>query len=175
MFETSLTLSLVVELGISGGLAGVARFAGGAVAISGEDMITILTRCTTWLTKGSCHSVPDDAYERTALESCRACSPRRDCCRACGGCGACICCRFATRRNRPCEVPRVTAEIIAAGGAAFQQAYAVGLRIIALSSLNFGALAIIACCFCNDIGPKMNNKIEVFLENDEHAEKNKYL
>lgn len=72
------------------------------------------------------------------------------------------------------KVPGVTNEIIAAGGTAFQQAYVVGLRTTALSSLSFGVLAIIACCFCNDIGPKMNNKIEVFLENDENAEKNKY-
>jgi hypothetical protein len=72
------------------------------------------------------------------------------------------------------KVSGVTNEIIAAGGAAFQQAYVVGLRTTALSSLSFGVLAIIACCFCNDIGPKMNNKIEVFLENDENAEKNKY-
>jgi hypothetical protein len=72
------------------------------------------------------------------------------------------------------KVPGVTNEIITAGGAAFQQAYVVGLRTTALSSLSFGVLAIIACCFCNDIGPKMNNKIEVFLENDENAEKNKF-
>jgi hypothetical protein len=72
------------------------------------------------------------------------------------------------------QVPGVTNEIIAVGGAAFQQAYVVGLRTTALSSLSFGVLAIIACCFCNDIGPKMNNKIEVFLENDENAEKNQF-
>jgi len=57
------------------------------------------------------------------------------------------------------KTPGVTSEIIAAGGEAFQQAYVVGLRTTALSSLSFGVLAIIACCFCNDIGPKMNNKI----------------
>jgi hypothetical protein len=72
------------------------------------------------------------------------------------------------------KIPGVTNSIIAAGGAAFQQAYVVGLRTTALSSLSFGIIAIIACCFCNDIGPKMNNKIEVFLENDENANKNKY-
>jgi hypothetical protein len=64
--------------------------------------------------------------------------------------------------------------VLGAAGAAVREAYVVGLRTTALSSLSFGIVAIIACCFCNDIGPKMNNKIEVFLENDENAEKNQY-
>ena len=72
------------------------------------------------------------------------------------------------------QVPGITNEIAAAAGAAFQQSYVVGLRTTALSSLSFGVVAIIACFFTNDIGPKMDNKIEVFLENDENAEKNKY-
>jgi hypothetical protein len=46
--------------------------------------------------------------------------------------------------------------------------------VTALSSLSFGILAIIACVCCNDIGHKMNEKIEVFLENDEYADKNVY-
>lgn len=72
------------------------------------------------------------------------------------------------------QVPGITNEIAAAAGAAFQQSYVVGLRTTALSSLSFGIVAIIACLFCNDIGHKMDDKIEVFLENDENAEKNKY-
>lgn len=72
------------------------------------------------------------------------------------------------------QVPGITNEITAAAGAAFQQSYVVGLRTTALSSLSFGILAIIACLFCNEIAHKMDNKIEVFLENDENADKNKY-
>lgn len=33
---------------------------------------------------------------------------------------------------------------------------------------------VIACIFCQDIEHKMNDKIEVFLENDEHADKNRF-
>jgi len=47
-------------------------------------------------------------------------------------------------------------------------------RTVALSSLAFGVIAIIACFFLEDIGPKMTPKIEVFLENDVQAEKNKF-
>jgi hypothetical protein len=72
------------------------------------------------------------------------------------------------------KVPGITNEIIAAAGAAFQQSYVVGLRTTALSSLSFGVIAIIACLFCNEIAHKMDDRIEVFLENDENAEKNKY-
>ena len=38
----------------------------------------------------------------------------------------------------------------------------------------FGLVALIATFFLEDIGPKMNNKIEIFLENDVQADKNKY-
>jgi len=48
------------------------------------------------------------------------------------------------------------------------------LSTVALGSLGFGGLAIIACFFLEDIGPKMTPKIEVFLENDVQAEKNKF-
>lgn len=47
-------------------------------------------------------------------------------------------------------------------------------RKVALASLGFGGLGIIACFFLEDIGPKMNSQIEAFLENDVQAEKNKY-
>ena len=33
---------------------------------------------------------------------------------------------------------------------------------------------MVACCFLEDIGQKMNSKIEIYLENDVYAEKNKY-
>lgn len=72
------------------------------------------------------------------------------------------------------KVPGITTQIIVAAGAAFQQSYVVGLRTTALSSLSFGICGIIACLCCKDIGPKMTNKIEIFLENDENADKNKY-
>jgi hypothetical protein len=47
-------------------------------------------------------------------------------------------------------------------------------RKVAFASLAFGGVAIIASFFLEDIGPKMNNKIEIFLENDVQADKNKY-
>ena len=40
--------------------------------------------------------------------------------------------------------------------------------------MGFAGAGIIACFFIEDIGPKMNRKIEVFLENDVEAHMNKY-
>ncbi|KAF1847133.1 MFS general substrate transporter [Cucurbitaria berberidis CBS 394.84] len=142
-----------VELGISGGLAGVSRFAGGAVAISVYQ--TILTNVQSSKTL---ELVPT-AATAAGLPSSSV---------------SALLAALPLGATALAKVPGITNEIIAAAGAAFQQAYVVGLRTTALSSLSFGILAIIACCFCNDIGPKMDNKIEVFLENDENAEKNRY-
>lgn len=72
------------------------------------------------------------------------------------------------------QIPGITPSIIAAAGAAFRQSYVLGLRTTALSSLSFGVVAIVACLFCNDIGHKMDDKIEVYLENDENAERNRF-
>lgn len=47
-------------------------------------------------------------------------------------------------------------------------------RTVSLTLMGFGGVGIIGCFFIEDIGPKMNRKIEVFLENDVGAQKNKY-
>ncbi len=46
--------------------------------------------------------------------------------------------------------------------------------MVAYSSVAFGVVALIATFFLEDIGPKMNKKIEIFLENDVQADKNKF-
>lgn len=38
----------------------------------------------------------------------------------------------------------------------------------------FGLTGVILCLFLEDIEPKMTPKIEIFLENDALADKNKY-
>lgn len=42
----------------------------------------------------------------------------------------------------------------------------------ALASLAFAGTGLIACLLCENIDHKMNDKTEVFLENDINAEKN---
>jgi hypothetical protein len=67
------------------------------------------------------------------------------------------------------KVPGITAEIASAARQAFQESYVIGLRITALSSLVFGIPGIIACICCKDIGHRMNDKTEVFLQDDQDS------
>lgn len=73
------------------------------------------------------------------------------------------------------SVPGVTSAMAAAAGAAFTSSLIVAIRTVALVSVAFGGVGMVACLWCEDIGPKMDNKhIEVFLENDVQAAKNHY-
>ena len=72
------------------------------------------------------------------------------------------------------SVPGVSKAIAAAAGAAYEHSYIVGIRTVALASIAFGGFGMLACLWCEDITPKMDKHIEVFLENDVQAEKNKY-
>lgn len=142
-----------VELGIAGGLAGVSRFAGGAVAIT--VFSTILSNVTT---KNMKVLVPAAATAAGLPESSVSA----------------LMAALPLGASALAAVPDITDAVITAASKAYQQAYVVGVRTTALSSLSFGIVAIIACLFCNDIDKKMNNKIEIYLENDVNAEKNKY-
>lgn len=46
--------------------------------------------------------------------------------------------------------------------------------LVAMVSLAFGILGIIACALCKDVDSKMNNKIEVYLENTDLRDRNKF-
>ncbi|CAK7210970.1 hypothetical protein SBRCBS47491_000959 [Sporothrix bragantina] len=142
-----------VELGIAGGLAGVSRFAGGAVAIT--VFSTILSNVTS---RNMLKLVPA-AATAAGLPSSSV---------------SALLAALPLGAKALEAVPGISDSIIAAASKAYQQAYVVGLRTTALSSLSFGIVAIIACICCNDIDDKMNNKIEIYLENDVNADKNKY-
>lgn len=110
------------ELGIAGGLAGVARFARGALAIS--VYTTILSNVVT---TNAIKLVPV-AAEAAVLPANSA---------------------MALLEALPLgaaaleKVPGITLKIVEAAGAAYQRAYVVRLRTAALSSLSFGIIEII--------------------------------
>lgn len=141
------------ELGIAGGLAGVSRYAGGAVAVT--LFATVL-------------SVTQSGYASThviaAAEAAGASPSTAEAVLAALPLGA-----AALEK-----VQGLTTAIATAAGGAFVDSYVHGVKYVALSSLAFGCVAIISCFFLEDIGPKMTPKIEVFLENDVQAEKNKF-
>ncbi|KAK4994440.1 hypothetical protein LTR66_005528 [Elasticomyces elasticus] len=142
-----------VELGISGGLAGVSRTAGGAVAAT--VFLTVLFSVQEGY--AATHVVP-----------------------AAEAAGASPAVAEAVAKALPLgsaalkKVPGLTAAIAEAAGAAFVESFVQGLKTVSLTLMGFGGVAIIACFFIEDIGPKMNKKIEVFLENDVEASRNKF-
>lgn len=142
-----------VELGIAGGLAGVARYAGGAVAVTIYETILINVQAI-------------QAAKLVPVAVIKAGGTR--------AIGEKLVTAIPLGMAAIEAVQGTTIEMVTVAGAAFVQSYVVALRSIALTSLAFGVLAIIACLFCEDIGDKMDSKIEIFLENDVQAEKNRF-
>ncbi|KAK4959113.1 hypothetical protein LTR10_003912 [Elasticomyces elasticus] len=141
------------ELGVAGGLAGVARYAGGAVAVT--TFATILG--TTQVSYATSHVIP-------AAEAAGASPATAEAVLAALPLGA-----AALEK-----VQGLTTAIATAAGTAFVESYVQAVKTVALASIGFGGLAMIACLFLEDIGPKMTPKIEIFLENDVQADKNKF-
>ena len=71
-------------------------------------------------------------------------------------------------------VSGVTVAMADAAGAAYIASLIVAIRTVALVSIAFGGVGMIGCLWCEDIEPKMNKHIEVFLENDVQALKNQF-
>jgi len=66
------------------------------------------------------------------------------------------------------------AAVVAAVGKAVQKANEIGIQGIAYASVAFGIIGIAASLCCKDVDAKMTNKIEVYLENSEYADRNKH-
>ena len=106
--------------------SGVARFAGGSVAIS--IYTTILTNVQG---KEAARIIPAAATAAGLPES------------SVGALLAALPLGSAALK----EVPGITADVIAAASEAFKQSYVVGLRTTCLSSLSFGVIGIIGTSF----------------------------
>ncbi|KAF2648443.1 MFS general substrate transporter [Lophiostoma macrostomum CBS 122681] len=140
-------------LGISGGLAGTARYAGGAVA-AGCYSTAISNGITTKAPALITQAALDRGVPQSAIPAVVAAA--------------------ASGSAALQKIPGVTEEAIEAITLAYKYAVAYGLRNAALASMAFGIVGVILACFCEDIEPKMNDKIEVFLENDALADKNRF-
>jgi hypothetical protein len=137
------------DLGHSGGISGVSRFAAGTIAAA--VYTTILTNTVT---KWTLRYVPS-AVEAAGLAASKVPALLVD----------------ASSATFAKDYP---ATVVAAYGGAVQRAYEKGIQNVAYASLAFGIVGIIACACCKDVNEKMNNKIEVYLENTENANRNKY-
>ncbi|KAF2476268.1 MFS general substrate transporter [Lindgomyces ingoldianus] len=141
------------QLGISGALAGVARWTGGA--LSSSIYLAILSNVQIEqagkLISKAVAATGGSQATATALIS-----------------------AIPLGAEAIAKIPGTTEAMVAAAGGAFVQSYVVALRTVCLTSIAFGVVGTICCCLSNDIGPKMNDKIEVFLENDVQAGKNRF-
>ncbi|KAF2006271.1 MFS general substrate transporter [Amniculicola lignicola CBS 123094] len=139
------------DLGFSGGLAGMARYAGGSLAQAIYTSILSNTQSSrVAATLPSAAVAAGMTAENASL----------------------LLAAFPLGAEAIAAVPGTNAEALAAAALAFQWSYAHALKIVALSSLAFGGAGLICCFLCEDLGPKMTDKTEVFLENDINAEKN---
>ncbi|KAI1617384.1 fungal trichothecene efflux pump [Exophiala viscosa] len=142
-----------VELGIAGGLAGVFRSAGGSLAVAVYSTILGNTQ------SASAAKLVPEAVTRAGLNPLDVPAVLK---------------ALPLGSTALFKVPGMTAAIVEAAEVALQNSYVHGFKITELSALAFGVVGIIASICCSDIGPKMTPKIEVFLENDVEAEKNKF-
>ncbi|PGH19675.1 hypothetical protein AJ80_03830 [Polytolypa hystricis UAMH7299] len=137
------------DLGISGGIAGVFRFAAGSI---GAAIYTTVLNNT--VSKYTLRLVPPAAIAAGLPESKVA--------------------DLLAVVSTPEMATSFSTEIALAATEAVKEAYVHGVRVVALVSMAFGIIGIVACLCCKDVEPKMTNKIEVYLENDELASRNKY-
>ncbi|OQU95414.1 hypothetical protein CLAIMM_01626 isoform 2 [Cladophialophora immunda] len=142
-----------IELGIAGGLAGVSRESGGAVAVTSFQTILVHVQ-----TRYAARHVAPAAMAAGA-------SPKV---------AQAVAAALPLGAATLAKVQGLTPAIAAAASDAFLESYVQGLKTVALALTGFGCVAILACFFIEDIGPKMTRKIEIFLENDVEAHKNKF-
>ncbi|KAL5337483.1 fungal trichothecene efflux pump [Aspergillus crustosus] len=137
------------NLGVSGGISGCIRFAAGAVATSIYQ--TVYSRSTTkyieeYIPKAVIAAGLDEAQVPDLLAV------------VTGGAAA---------------LAEYTPAVASAAVDALNDAYCKAIFIVAMVSMAFGILGLAACLCCKDVDSKMTNKIEVYLENTELANRNK--
>ncbi|KAF2673902.1 MFS general substrate transporter [Microthyrium microscopicum] len=137
------------QLGTSGGLAGTARFGGGAIAQA--IYLAIFTSTTT---KATAELVPAAAIK--------------------AGLAAADVPALMKVLGTPAFATMYNAAVVAAVGTAQKEVIRRGVQLVAYVSIPFGIVGIIACLCCKDVNDRMNEKIEVYLENTDGATHNKF-
>ncbi|KAL3484720.1 fungal trichothecene efflux pump [Aspergillus germanicus] len=138
------------NLGVSGGISGCIRFAAGAVATSIYQ--TVYNKSTTkYMTEYIPKAVIAAGLDESDVADLMAVVS--------GGASA---------------LGDYAPAVAAAAQAALSDAYCKAIFVVAMVSMAFGILGLGACLCCKDVDSKMTNKIEVYLENTDLADRNKY-
>lgn len=122
------------DLGMSGGLAGVARYAGGSLA----QAIYVSILANTQVTRAA-KLVPAAVVQAGGSMKM----------------GEALLAAFPLGATALEAVPGVNASILGAAASAYQWAYAHALSVTALSSLAFGGVGLIMCLLCENIDAKV--------------------
>ncbi|KAJ5105060.1 hypothetical protein NUU61_002407 [Penicillium alfredii] len=138
------------NLGVSGGISGCIRFAAGAVATS-----IYQTVFSTSLTKYMTRYVPTAVVAAGLPES-----KVPD--------------LMAAAAQGAAALKSFSPAVAAAAEASLAQAYCKAIFVVAMVSMAFGILGLGACLCCKDVDSKMTNKIEVYLENTDLSDRNKF-
>ncbi|KAK4870079.1 hypothetical protein LT330_005133 [Penicillium expansum] len=138
------------NLGVSGGISGCIRFAAGAVATSIYQTVYSNT-----LAKYTAIYVPSAAISAGLPDSK-------------------IPDLMAVVSQGAAAMKSYTPAVVVAAEAALSQAYCKAIFVVAMVSMAFGILGLAACLCCKDVDSKMTNKIEVYLENTDLSDRNKY-
>ena len=141
------------DLGVAGGLAGMARYAGGSLATA--IYLSILTNVQA---SRAAATVPKAAMA--------AGLPAKT--------AEALLATFPLGVAALEKLPGMTTKALIAASEAYQWSYAHALSVVSLSTLSFGGLGLILCFMCEDIEKKRTEKIEIFLENDVHREVNEF-
>ncbi|KAF1988842.1 hypothetical protein K402DRAFT_327999 [Aulographum hederae CBS 113979] len=64
------------------------------------------------------------------------------------------------------QIPGVTPRVLQAASEGLKFAYAEGFKYIYVTSMAFGAIAIVLACFTRDVTPNMTNSVAVRLQNE---------
>ncbi|KAH9823610.1 Major facilitator superfamily domain, general substrate transporter [Teratosphaeria destructans] len=137
------------DLGIAGGLSGTFRFAAGAIATS--VYTTVLNNSLA------------DALTKNVPPAAEA-----------AGVAASQISKLMAAISASTYSTEYSASVVAAITPAIQNSYCHAIYMVCMTSLGFGLFGLLCCAYCKDVDRKMNNKIEVYLENTKYADRNKY-
>ncbi|KAJ6021890.1 hypothetical protein N7540_007394 [Penicillium herquei] len=138
------------NLGVSGGISGCLRFAAGAVATTIYEVVFDKS-----LTKYMDRYIPD-AVTAAGLSDSKVTGLMSV---VSGGASA---------------LSSYSPAVASAAVKALEHAYCKAIFIVAMVSMAFGIVGLIACLCCKDVDAKMTNKIEVYLENTKQADRNTF-
>ncbi|KAL4880654.1 fungal trichothecene efflux pump [Aspergillus karnatakaensis] len=138
------------NLGVSGGISGCIRFAAGAVATSIYQ--TVYSNSTT---KYMEEYIPK-AVVAAGLEETRVAE------------------LMAVVSGGAAALADYSPAVATAAVDALNDAYCQAIFVVAMVSMAFGIVGLGACLCCKDVDSKMTNKIEVYLENTDLSDRNKF-